>query len=119
MKLGIGRATALAFARDGCSHLALGDLSVEGLKQTEKELEQKHPQLKILIQYLDVGDEASMEDFYSAAVSKFGRIDFVANVAGASHAAQPVTETTVEQFTNTYNVNIRGVSVGLPGPNFC
>lgn len=109
MRSGIGRATVLCFARDGCDQLILGDLSVEGLQETQKLVLEKYPSTQIEIQRLDVGDENSVEAIYKVAVSKFGRVDFVANVAGYGHPAQPITSLTVDHYQTSFNVNIRGV----------
>lgn len=107
---GIGRATALCFARDGCHQLVLGDLSMNGLQETQRLLLDEYPAIRTELRHLDVGDEESVEEIYKSAVDRFGRIDFVANVAGYAHPAQPVTDITLEQYEKSVAVNIRGVS---------
>lgn len=83
---------------------------MDGLKETQRLLAEKYPSTKAELHYLDVGVEESIEKFFAFAVESFGRVDFVANVAGYGHPAQPITETTLAQYQTSFNVNIRGVS---------
>lgn len=83
---------------------------MEGLEETQREVAKGYPGVSVFIQRLDVADEASVESLYSAAIAQFGRIDFVANVAGYAHPAQPVNELTLDHYERSFMVNIRGVS---------
>jgi short-subunit dehydrogenase len=76
---GIGRATALQFARRGSS-LALCARSPEPLRQVGRECEALGA--SVLWRSLDVADEDAVEAFAAAAVERFGRLDVWVNNAG-------------------------------------
>lgn len=109
MTLGIARATAIAFARDGCSNLLLGDLNDAGLEETKKLISGDYPSVNIHIGKLDVSDEKSVTDFFAQGVQKFGRIDFAANVAGYAHKVAPTHELAESEYEKSYRVNQKGV----------
>lgn len=106
---GIGRATAVAFARDGCRKLYLGDISLDGITGIQSALEEEYPDINVKIARLDIADEASVTTFYGDAVKAFGRIDFAANVAGYAHKANKTTLVDTDMYQTCYNVNQRGV----------
>ncbi|KAJ9615218.1 hypothetical protein H2200_001292 [Cladophialophora chaetospira] len=105
---GIGRATAIAFARDGCKKIVLGDLSNAGMGETRQIMLAEFPDTAVATRHLDVSDEASVEDFYSFAVSEFGSIDYAANIAGIAHEARALHKTPDNVFDKVYAVNQRG-----------
>ncbi|KIX96482.1 uncharacterized protein Z520_07748 [Fonsecaea multimorphosa CBS 102226] len=106
---GIGRATAIAYARDGCSNLLLGDLSVAGLEETRKLILDSYKEVKVEISLLDVADEEVVEQFFSKGVQTFGRVDFAANVAGYAHKAAPIHDLSESEYEKSYAVNQKGV----------
>jgi NAD(P)-dependent dehydrogenase (short-subunit alcohol dehydrogenase family) len=106
---GIGRSTALSFARDGCVKLHLGDLNTNGLEETRKLIKVDYPNAVIHVARVDISDEQSVQDFYDGAITNFGRIDFAANVAGYAHAATEVTAIDETMYELSYKVNQRGV----------
>lgn len=82
---GIGRETALSYARAGASFIAIGARSsLDSLKgEIEAAAEQagkKAP--KILALQLDVADQASVEQAAKETESAFGRLDILVNNAG-------------------------------------
>ena len=113
---GIGRATAVAFARDGCKKIVLGDLSEDGMEETRQIILEAYPDTKVATRKLDVTNETIVEDFYSFVVSEFGSIDYAANVAGIGQEACPLTKVDDKIFDKLYAVNQRGVS---PTPRLC
>ncbi|OQU98051.1 hypothetical protein CLAIMM_03884 [Cladophialophora immunda] len=106
---GIGRATALAFARDGSRKLVLADISVPGLEGTRDSIKAKHPDVEVEIVKTDVTSEESVKAYYNAAISRFDRIDCVANVAGYISKHGPITMQTEEEYERTFNINLLGV----------
>ena len=106
---GIGRAAAVAFARDGCTQLVVGDINVAGLEETRRSVEKVNRNATVEIINLDVTDEESVERFHAEAVSKFGRIDFVVNSVGYGHPAAAIHELPEEEWDLSYRVNQRGV----------
>lgn len=109
MDAGIGRATACAFALHGCQNLFLGDLNIEGLEETKKIILAEN-EVQVHISRLDIADEAMVASFHDKCVKIFGKIDYVANVAGYAHPASECHALAEKQFDLSYNVNMKGVS---------
>ncbi len=57
---------------------------------------------------LDVRDEAQVEAAIAAAVSHFGRLDFLINNAGVGFLIEPLTETSCERWRTVIDVNLTG-----------
>ncbi|KAJ5532328.1 hypothetical protein N7494_008880 [Penicillium frequentans] len=106
---GIGRATSLAFARDGCRKLVLGDLSSAGLNETRTMILQMYPTAKVVTCVMDVANVEQVESFHATAVEKFGRIDFTANIAGYGHLPTPSVELKSSEISKSFAVNLKGV----------
>ncbi len=115
--VGIGRATAVAFARDGCLNIYLGDLSLAGLSETRDFIVSKYPRTNVIVSHVDISDETSVGKFYEGVVAAFGRIDFAANIAGYAHPANNIINISSQMYEASYNVNQRGVSC-RPFPDF-
>ncbi len=75
---GIGRATALAFADEGC-HVAICARGTEQLRTTEAELRQRG--VKTYAQTCDVGQADELEAFLNASRAALGRVDVLVNNA--------------------------------------
>ncbi len=76
---GLGRGTALAFARAGCD-LVLADLDEAGLQETRSMIENIGG--KCLVKRVDVSRRAEMEKFADEVLSEWGRVDVLVNNAG-------------------------------------
>lgn len=104
---GIGRATALAFAREGAKVVAAGRRTTEG--QTlinEIEATDGHA---IFVQ-TDVTNEEQVKELIAKALATFGRLDIAVNNAGIEgDKFKPVTEQTVENYQNVMNCNVLAV----------
>jgi len=83
-RTGIGRATAIAFARSGIQRLALTDRNLDAVDAVSKEIRSQYPCVEILTYKVDVTDTGAVEGSVLEAVKKFGRIDVAVNVAGVS-----------------------------------
>ena len=81
---GIGRATALTFARDGCSGLALIDMNQQALESVKSEIDALKTPKPVQVQTyaLDVTNEQQVNDVVQQVAENFGRIDYVVNAAG-------------------------------------
>ncbi|EXJ77835.1 hypothetical protein A1O3_08994 [Capronia epimyces CBS 606.96] len=104
-----GRAIALAFARDGTSNLAIGDLDSTELQETSKQLKEQYPSLNILAESIDINDEGSAARFFQQVVDKFGRIDFAANIAGHEPPVAGAHEVEDADFDLAFERNQRGI----------
>jgi NAD(P)-dependent dehydrogenase (short-subunit alcohol dehydrogenase family) len=76
---GIGRAIALAFAREG-AHVVVSDIDEIGVKRTQHELNEVFAHSCAL--HADVTDPAQVETMVAKAVETFGRVDILINNVG-------------------------------------
>jgi len=101
---GMARATARVFVREGAKVLAADNTGNEEI--TAKELGDGVVPFRV-----DVSDETQVEAMFAAALEAFGRVDAVLNVAGVA-GAQPLIDTTMEEYDRIMNVDLRGVLLG-------
>ncbi len=112
---GIGRATAIAMAREG-ARVAVSDLSKDGIEQTVALINAAGGQ-SIVIQG-DVTDEADVANMVARTVSAFGRIDCAFNNAGVAGGSvgppgQRIHELTQPSVAKMFAVNLMGVFLCL------
>jgi 3-oxoacyl-[acyl-carrier protein] reductase len=102
---GIGKAVALAYAREG-ARLAICARTESEINETVQEIQK----LKADAQGwpCDVSIEESVKDFVSAIIKEFGRIDVLVNNAGVMTRPVPITELEVKKWDYTIAVNLRG-----------
>jgi NAD(P)-dependent dehydrogenase (short-subunit alcohol dehydrogenase family) len=111
---GIGRATALSFAKAGTSAIAIGARS--DLQALEREIlataEAAHPGCrppKVVRVALDVADPASVDRAAAQVEAAFaGRLDLLINNAGYLETALPIAETDPDEWWKTMTINLRG-----------
>lgn len=107
---GIGRATALAFARQG-SHLAVsGRREAEG-QTLAAELRALGAQAEFY--RADVRDEADVRSLIEQTVQRFGRLDIAINNAGVEGQIGPITEQSIDNFAHTFDTNVLGTLLCL------
>ena len=76
---GIGRAIALAFAREG-AHVVLADVNGAGVEQVRQELQPQSPRSWSL--QVDVTESSQVDAMVGKAVETFGKVDILVNNAG-------------------------------------
>lgn len=103
---GIGRATALAFAKAGYA-VAIADTNESAGRESQAELEAAGAQALFI--RCDVADEADVRNLVERTVARFGRIDAAFNNAGIEGALAPTTDCTVDNFDRIIAVNLKGV----------
>jgi len=86
---GIGRATALAFAREGAKLVVSGRRDEEGLAPAKV---LSGPGAEVEFVKADVRKEADVRNLVDQAVDRFGRIDVAVNNAGTEGQPGPLTE---------------------------
>lgn len=106
---GIGRATAVAFAVEGCKNIALGDVNTNGLEETCSMIQKLWPDIVVEGYQVDVADETSVEDFHRKVQSKFNRIDSAVNSAGYGHPPTSIDKLIEKEWNLSYSVNQKGV----------
>lgn len=101
---GIGRAVALAFAREG-ANLAVGYLNEHtDAVETRKRVESLGRTCLLLSG--DVGDSRECERAVTATLAKYDRIDVLVNNAAEQHPQRSLAEITDEQLERTFRTNI-------------
>ncbi|MFN9721030.1 MAG: SDR family NAD(P)-dependent oxidoreductase [Planctomycetota bacterium] len=93
---GMGRASALALAEHGAD-LLLADFNDAGLRETADHL--KPFGRKVITSRTNVSDEDEILQLFSVLDNQFGRVDFLANIAGEGILGKPeeIPLSTVEQ----------------------
>jgi NAD(P)-dependent dehydrogenase (short-subunit alcohol dehydrogenase family) len=107
---GIGRATALRFARDRAS-VIVADVDAEGGQETAGVI--KRDGGKALFVQADVSKAADAEGMVCATVKRFGRLDFAFNNAGIVSAGVTTDRLAEDDFNRTFAVNVKGVWLGM------
>ena len=101
---GIGRAVALAFAREGAdvliSYLDEHSDAEETVRIVEKERRRCVPLAG------DISDEAHCQQIVERAMQEFGRIDILVNNAAWQEDIESIRDVTREMLLHTYGVNI-------------
>lgn len=106
---GIGLETARLLARKGAK-LSLADVQEKPLKDLESELLQTNP--NIMAEVVDVTSRKSVENWISATVSKFGKLDGAANLAGVighQNTIAGVADLEDDDWDLVFNVNTKGL----------
>jgi NAD(P)-dependent dehydrogenase (short-subunit alcohol dehydrogenase family) len=115
---GIGRAVAIAFAREGAD-VAIGYLSEKedaDARETAKWVEQAGR--RCILHRFDVKEKAACTELVERVVKEFGRLDVVVNNAAYQQEQESILDITEEQLDGTFRTNIYGyifmVQAALP-----
>jgi len=107
---GIGRATALAFAREGANVVISGRREEAG-QQLADELRAIGVKAEFLL--ADVTDEAQVRSLVSQTVERFGRLDVAVNNAGVEGELGPIPGQTAANYRATFDTNVLGTLLSL------
>ena len=102
---GIGRATALAMARQGIK-VAITARRVDRCKDAAEEIEGLGGE--VLAMPGDVSDAEHMEQLVERTVERWGRLDIVVPNAGINGVFAPIEDLTSEEWDQTQSINARG-----------
>ena len=108
---GIGRATALAFAREGAKIVIAGRREPEGLALTT-ELQAAGAEATVFI-LTDVRRDDEVRALVDGAVTRFGRLDIAVNNAGTEGEPGLVVDQTAETYAATFDTNVLGTLLGM------
>jgi NAD(P)-dependent dehydrogenase (short-subunit alcohol dehydrogenase family) len=101
---GIGRATAVAMAREGAD---IAIVYLEEHKDADETLELIESEGRDAIKIAgDVGEEAFCKKCIEQTVKEFGRLDILVNNAAEQHEIESLTELTEKQLEKTFRTNI-------------
>src|SRR5207237_7491155 len=103
---GIGRATALAFAREGASGV-IADVAAEGNQETARMIEELGA--RALAVTCDVTRSEDVKAALDKAVEVFGRLDFAFNNAGHEQPVTATADVTEEEWERIVGPSLRGV----------
>ena len=107
---GIGRATAVVFAREGARLVVSGRRDNEG-KKLEKELRELGAEAEFV--RADVRRDDDIAALVDTTVRRFGRLDIAVNNAGTEGVPGPVTEQTAETYAATFDTNVLGTLLSM------
>lgn len=102
---GIGRATALAFARDG-ARIVVSGRNADRATALLAELRALGAEAEFV--RADVRREEDVRGLVEAAISRFGRLDAAVNAAGTEGTPGRMTEQTAESYAATFDTNVLG-----------
>jgi len=102
---GIGRATALIFAREG-ANVVCADINEKGVEETAEQVNKIGSQALALT--IDVTKRAAVNDMVQLAVDGFGRVDFLFNSAGAALKRSKFLEIDDDLLERTLDLNFKG-----------
>jgi NAD(P)-dependent dehydrogenase (short-subunit alcohol dehydrogenase family) len=107
---GIGRATALAFAKNGARLVVSGRQEAEG-KALEAELRGAGAEAAFI--QADVRRDDEVGNLVDETVARFGRLDVAVNNAGTEGRVGPITDQTAESVAATFDTNVLGVILSM------
>jgi NAD(P)-dependent dehydrogenase (short-subunit alcohol dehydrogenase family) len=105
---GIGRGTALRFAREGAK-LALVDIEQAHLDETAAELSSAVAGAEHITLRGDVSSSADVQGFFDQTIERFGRLDILVNNAGIGNPPLPIVDMPEEAWDRTLAVNLKSV----------
>jgi len=102
---GLGRASALAFAREGAK-VVVADISLDGGQKTVELIKKDGGEAFFVL--TDITKEKDVEMLIVKTIEKYGHIDCAHNNVGILETA-PLNEYTEEQFDHILNTNLKGI----------
>ena len=107
---GIGRATALAFAKEGAQVVVSGRRDEEGQKLVS-EIRKAGAEAEFI--RADVRREEDVRNLIDKTVERFGRLDVAVNTAGTEGVPGPITEQTADSYAATFDTNVLGTLLSM------
>jgi len=107
---GIGRATAIAFAREGAK-VVIGNRNVEAGEAVVKTIQDAGGEASFL--RTDVSSEDDVKALVEHAVSTYGRLDAAFNNAGVGGRPGPLAEQTTKNYDFVMDINVKGVWLSM------
>ncbi len=101
---GIGRAVAIAFAKEGANVAILYLNEHDDAKETKRLVEEQGRRAVTIAG--DIGDENFCQQAVQQAVDEFGKLDILVNNAGEQHPQQSIEDISKEQLERTFRTNI-------------
>ena len=107
---GIGRAAAVAYAKEGAKVVVAGRRAAEG-EETVRLIRAEGGEG--LFVATDVAQEAQVKNLVGRTLEQFGRLDFAFNNAGIEQIPTPFLEQTEETYDQVMDINVKGVWLSM------
>jgi len=107
---GIGRAAAIAYAREGAKVVVAGRRAAEG-EETVRLVRAQGGEAMFVP--TDVAQEAQVKNLIGRTLEQFGRLDFAFNNAGIEQVPTPFLEQKVETYDQIMDINVKGVWLSM------
>ncbi|MDF2845519.1 MAG: NAD(P)-dependent oxidoreductase [Herbinix sp.] len=104
---GIGRAIAVAYAKEGCNVVIVYNVADDDANFTKKVVEGY--QAKAILMKGDIGDSSFCNQIIEKTVEVFGTLDIIVNNAAEQHTQKRLEDITDEQLQRTFQTNIFGM----------
>ena len=103
---GIGRASALMFAREGAK-VVVADVDVEGGEETVRMIKESGGEA--IIVKCDVSKAFEVEALINKVIETYGRLDCAHNNAGVGVGGVPTADCTEDDWDRVITINLKGV----------
>ena len=103
---GIGRAVAIAFAKEGAD-VAINYLEEDRDAKETRRMVEEHGRKCVLLPG-DIGDEKLCRRIVDRSVKELGTLDILVNNASEQHPQESIEEITAEQLERTFRTNVFG-----------
>jgi NAD(P)-dependent dehydrogenase (short-subunit alcohol dehydrogenase family) len=103
---GIGRASAIAFGKEGAK-VVVADIVVVGGEETVQMIKKAGGEATFV--KADVTQAAAVESLVNKTVETYGRLDYAHNNAGIEGEMSSTVDCTEETWDRTINVNLKGI----------
>jgi NAD(P)-dependent dehydrogenase (short-subunit alcohol dehydrogenase family) len=103
---GIGRATAVAYARAG-ARVVVSDINQDGAEETLKQIQAAGGQ--VIVAHADVSKPEDCQALVDRALKAFGRLDYACNNAGIAGEQAPTAELSLEGWAHVLATNLSSV----------
>lgn len=103
---GIGKATALAFSREG-ANVVVADISVEMGDEVVSMIKQVGGEA--IFVKTDVSQAAQVQSLVQSTINTYGRLDYACNNAGIEGLMASTAECSEDNWDRTININLKGV----------
>ena len=107
---GIGRATAILFAREG-ARVVVADNVVGGGKKTVSMIKEAGGEACFV--KTDVSVESDIIKMIEVALENYGKLDILFNNAGIAETPAPTHEFQIAEWDRVISINLRGVFLGM------